>query len=47
MDLVVTGLDGRVVGLEVKLSREVEDRDVRHLHWLRGSWATTLPTWGC
>ena len=27
--------DQRVVGLDVKLSAEVVDRDVRHLHWLR------------
>ncbi|MFB9313713.1 DUF4143 domain-containing protein [Nocardioides plantarum] len=35
VDLVVEGPDGRVVGIEVKLAAAVEDRDVRHLHWLR------------
>lgn len=34
VDLVVVRGDGRVVALEVKLSASVEDRDVRHLHWL-------------
>lgn len=35
VDLVVEGPDGRVVALEVKLSRTVTDGDVRHLLWLR------------
>jgi predicted AAA+ superfamily ATPase len=35
VDLVVTRGDQRVVALEVKLSATVEERDVRHLHWLR------------
>ena len=34
IDLVVTGRDGRVVAVEVKLSQRVDDQDVRHLHWL-------------
>jgi predicted AAA+ superfamily ATPase len=34
IDLVVTRGDQRVVALEVKLSATVEERDVRHLHWL-------------
>jgi predicted AAA+ superfamily ATPase len=34
VDLVVERADGRVVAIEVKLSRTVEDEDVRHLHWL-------------
>lgn len=35
VDLVVDDPEARVVGIEVKLAREVEDRDVRHLCWLR------------
>lgn len=35
VDLVVEGLDGRVLGIEVKLSPSVTDADVRHLLWLR------------
>ena len=33
--LVVEDPEARVVGIEVKLAREVEDRDVQHLCWLR------------
>jgi predicted AAA+ superfamily ATPase len=35
VDLVVVRGDDRVVGIEVKLARDVGDHDVRHLHWLR------------
>ena len=35
VDLVVTARDGRCVAIEVKLSPQVSDNDVRHLHWLR------------
>lgn len=35
VDLIVERADQRVVALEVKLAAEVDDRDVRHLHWLR------------
>src|SRR5690554_632264 len=35
VDLVVERDDQRVVDIEVKLSRVVEDQDVRHLLWLR------------
>ncbi len=35
VDLVVERLDQRVVAIEVKLATTVDDRDVRHLHWLR------------
>ena len=35
VDLVVEDPEARVVGIEVKLAREVEDRDVQHLCWLR------------
>ncbi len=34
VDFVVVRSDDRVVAVEVKLSRSVEDRDVRHLNWL-------------
>ena len=35
LDLIVERGDHRVLGLEVKLSGDVDDRDVRHLLWLR------------
>ena len=35
VDLVVEGDDGRVLGIEVKLARDVTGADVRHLVWLR------------
>lgn len=35
--MIVEAADGRVVGVEVKLSRTVTDHDVRHLLWLRDS----------
>lgn len=35
VDLIVTGDDGAVLALEVKLGRVPDDRDVRHLSWLR------------
>lgn len=35
VDLIVEREDHRVLGLEVKLSPEVDDRDVRHLRWLK------------
>ncbi len=35
IDLVVERADGRVVAIEVKLARDVNDRDVRHLLWLK------------
>jgi predicted AAA+ superfamily ATPase len=34
VDLIVERADGRVVAIEVKLTRTVEDRHVGHLHWL-------------
>lgn len=34
VDLIVQGVDGRIVALEVKLAATVSDRDTRHLHWL-------------
>ena len=33
IDLVIEGLDGRLLAIEIKLSSNVEDRDVRHLKW--------------
>lgn len=35
IDLIVERYDGQIVGLEVKLAPDIDDRDVRHLHWLR------------
>ncbi|MGH3614294.1 MAG: ATP-binding protein [Pseudonocardia sp.] len=34
IDLIVERADHRVVAIEVKIGVTVEDRDVRHLHWL-------------
>ncbi|SEE71909.1 ATP-binding protein [Ruania alba] len=35
VDLVVEGFDGEVIGVEVKLAAHIDDRQVRHLTWLR------------
>ncbi len=35
IDLIVERHDGRAVGIEVKLAATIDDRDVRHLHWLK------------
>jgi uncharacterized protein len=35
VDLIVARDDGRVVGIEVKLARAIEEADGRHLRWLR------------
>lgn len=35
VDLVVEGQRGALVGIEVKLSGAIDDRDVRHLHWFK------------
>lgn len=35
IDLIIARDDQRVVAIEVKLARTIDDRDVRHLHWLR------------
>lgn len=35
VDVIVANADGSLVGIEVKLSSTVDDRDVRHLKWLR------------
>ena len=34
VDLIVQGVDGRIVALEVKLAATVSDHDTRHLRWL-------------
>jgi hypothetical protein len=36
IDLIVERGDGKIVAIEVKLSRTVSDEDVKHLRWLRG-----------
>ncbi|WP_284291413.1 ATP-binding protein [Luteimicrobium album] len=35
VDLVVEGVDGQIVAIEVKLAPDVTTSDVRHLKWLR------------
>ena len=35
VDLVVEGVDGQIVGIEVKLAAAVGNSDVKHLLWLR------------
>ena len=42
VDLIVTADDGAVLALEVKLGQTPDDRDVRHLHWLRARLGTDL-----
>jgi predicted AAA+ superfamily ATPase len=34
IDLVLVRDDGRILAIEVKLANTVDDKDVRHLHWL-------------
>lgn len=34
IDFMLTGAAGRVLAVETKLTATVDDRDVRHLHWL-------------
>jgi predicted AAA+ superfamily ATPase len=34
VDLIVERADGRIVAIEVKLSRDLKDRDTAHLRWL-------------
>ena len=34
VDLIVQGVDGRIVALEAKLAATVSGRDTRHLRWL-------------
>ena len=35
IDLIIQGVDGQILGVEVKLAPTVDDADVRHLKWLR------------
>lgn len=42
VDLVVTGVDGQVVAIEVKLGGTINDHDVRHLLWLKDRLGSTL-----
>lgn len=35
IDVILHAPDGRVVAIEVKLAEAVDERDVRHLHWLQ------------
>jgi len=35
VDLIVERHDGHAIGIEVKLAASIDDKDVRHLHWLR------------
>lgn len=35
VDLIVERHDGRVVGIEIKLAPSIDDKAVRHLHWLK------------
>ncbi len=34
VDLIVEAPDGRIVAIEVKLTKEVHSNDVKHLNWL-------------
>lgn len=42
IDLIVERPDGRVLAIEVKLTRSVDDADVRHLRWLEGQLGSDL-----
>ncbi|WP_207782484.1 DUF4143 domain-containing protein [Phytoactinopolyspora limicola] len=42
IDFIITGPGGRIVALEVKLARTVDDNDVTHLHWLHNKVGDTL-----
>ncbi|HEV3046734.1 MAG TPA: DUF4143 domain-containing protein [Solirubrobacteraceae bacterium] len=42
IDLIVERADGRVIAIEVKLARDVDARDTRHLKWLAGQVGHTL-----
>jgi predicted AAA+ superfamily ATPase len=42
IDLVIHSADGRAIACEVKLSPDVDDHDVRHLHWLRNEMGDLL-----
>lgn len=42
VDLIVQGVDGRIVALEVKLAATVTDHDTRHLRWLADRIGTDL-----
>lgn len=42
VDLIVERSDGAVVAIEVKVAREINDGDVKHLHWLREQLGTEL-----
>lgn len=37
VDLIIEGHEGQLLALEVKLSPNISDHDVRHLHWFRQS----------
>ncbi len=42
VDLIVERRDGRILALEVKLSPNVNDADVRHLRWLQDRIGPTM-----
>ncbi|SEF18051.1 ATP-binding protein [Jiangella alba] len=42
VDFVIVGPDGRILVLEAKVARTVDDRDVVHLHWLRSALGATV-----
>ncbi|MGH2902492.1 MAG: ATP-binding protein [Solirubrobacteraceae bacterium] len=42
IDLIVERADGRVIAVEVKLARDVDAQDTRHLRWLTGQIGDTL-----
>jgi uncharacterized protein len=44
VDLIVEGEDRRIVAVEVKLSPDLTDRDVNHLHWLKSQLGSTVAT---
>lgn len=42
IDLIVERADGRIIAIEIKLARDVDAQDTRHLTWLAGQIGDTL-----
>ena len=42
VDLILVTADGKVIGIEVKLSPQVKSDDVKHLHWLKENAKTSV-----
>ena len=38
IDMIIENEDGRILPVEIKLKSVIDERDVRHIHWLRNNW---------